>query len=114
MIKRIISLLFVVLFVSACSFYRINSEDSSTELYPSKASADDVVYLETVDRPHEVIGTVTVNTEHRQSREEIIQKMKREAAILGADAITDLQPVAGKNKRVTVRANFSATIVVFK
>jgi hypothetical protein len=110
-------------FVSGCSIYHVNSEDISSDYYPSKRLASDVVYLETVDKAHTVIGYVTVNTERRWTIDDVLEKMKREAAILGGDAITTIQTDAsGAWKRLPaqellgnayVRANFSCTVVVF-
>nr|HPN88940.1 hypothetical protein [Candidatus Omnitrophota bacterium] len=85
--------IFIILIsiVSGCSFYQIDSSDLTTDYYPSKKNTNDVVYLETIKEPHEIIGYVTVTTERRQQMQDVIQKMKREAAILGADAITDIR-----------------------
>ena len=92
--------------------------------YPSKKSASEVAYLEKITTPHDIIGYVTVNTERRQQIEDVLEKMKREAAILGADAITDIQTNAsGQWKKLPgqallgnayIRANFTATAVIFK
>ena len=124
--NKIYSLIFIVLLTAGCSIYSVDSQSLSEEFYPSKSSANDVVYLETVTQPHEVIATVVVNTERRQQQkmEDVIEKMKREAAILGGDAITDIKTNAGGTwKRLPaqklignayVRANFSASVVVFK
>ena len=122
--KKFFALIMLALCTSACSVYHINSEDISTEYYVSKKSPSDVVYIEDLTRPHEIIGYVTVNTERRQRVSEVIEKMKRETAILGGDAITNIKTDAtGAWKRLPaqemlgngyVRANFTATAVVFK
>jgi len=122
--KTILLLIACIFSTSACSLYHISSEDITTNYYPSKQRANDVLLLEDVDRPHEVIGTVIVNAERRQYLSEVIWKMKREAAILGGDAITDIKTDAtGAWKELPaqaiigngyVRTNFSATIIVFK
>lgn len=122
--NRILSLLTIVLLLSGCSIYHVNSEETATEFYPSKASPNDVVYLEDVTDPHEIIGYVTVNTERNQRMSDVLAKMKREAAILGADAITNIKTDAtGQWKKLPaqdligngyVRANFSAALIVFK
>lgn len=124
MMNRILSLLTIVLLLSGCSIYHVNSEETATEFYPSKASPNDVVYLEDVTDPHEIIGYVTVNTERNQRMSDVLAKMKREAAILGADAITNIKTDAtGQWKKLPaqdligngyVRANFSAALIVFK
>ncbi len=112
------------LLTSACSLYRVQSEDISPYFHAPKASADEVVYIEHVDRPHEIIGFVTVNAERNRPLSEVIEMMKAEAAEMGADAITDITSDAtGTWKRIPlqkilanayVRANFTATMVVFK
>ncbi|MCA9398438.1 MAG: hypothetical protein KC618_01730, partial [Candidatus Omnitrophica bacterium] len=114
----------LVLLCSACSIYHINSEDVSSDFYYPKASINDVVYIENIQEKHEVIGFITVNTERNQRLSEVMQKLKREAAILGADAITDIKSDAtGQWKKLPaqeiigngyVRANFTASAVVFK
>jgi len=110
--------------LSACSVYHIDSQDITTNYYPSKKSIAEVVYIETVSRPHEVIGYVTVNAERRQPLSEVLEKMKREAAILGGDAITNVKTDStGRWKKLPaqalignayVRANFTATIIVIQ
>ena len=110
--------------MSGCSLYHINSEEITTNYYPSKQSPRDIVYLENIDQPHELIGIVTVNAERRQRISEILEKMKREAAILGADAITNIRtdstgqwkslPAQNLISNGYIRANFSATAVKFK
>lgn len=116
----------LLLLSSGCALYHIDSQNISPNYYPSKKSSNDVVYLENVDKPNEIIGYVTVNTErvHSETMEDIISKMKREAAILGADAITEIKSdAAGEWKKLPaqklvgnayVRANFTATAIVFK
>jgi hypothetical protein len=111
--------------VTGCSLYRISSEEAGDNLYQSRNSANDVVYVEDLgDKAYEVIGTVIVNAERRQSMDEVIQKIKREAAVMGGDAVTDIHTDAsGAWKKLPaqalignayVRANFSAKVVVFK
>ena len=123
--KRVLSLLILlVLTTSGCTLYHVSSEDSADNFYPSKTSINDIAYLETITQPHEVIGSVVVNAERRQYISEVVDKMKREAAILGGDAITKIQSDAtGEWKKLPVqellgnayiRANFRATVVVLK
>lgn len=126
MTKNIYFISILLLMASGCSVYNIDSQNVSTNYYPSKKLFNDVVYLEKVDKPNEIIGYVTVNTERIQSdkMEDIIMKMKREAAILGADAITEIKTDAtGEWKKLPaqklmgnayVRANFTATAIIFK
>lgn len=122
--NQFIFLLISGLFLTSCSFYSVNSVETTTDYFPSKKSALDVVYLEKLDKPHTVIGTITVNTERRQGLSDIIERIKVEAAILGGDAITNIQSDAtGTWKRLPaqnlignayVRANYSATVVAFQ
>lgn len=83
--------LFLAIFSSGCTVYQINSKETSPDLYVPKTSIDEVTYLEKVDKPYTEIGTVTVTTERRQAFAEVLPKLKQEAGMLGADAITDLQ-----------------------
>jgi len=123
MIKKITVLLLIAILTSACSVYRITSEETSPKYHPPRI-ATSVTYLEKVRQSHEIIGSVTVKTERRQHMEEIIEKMKREAGTIGGNAITDIQTDAtGTWKKIPpqkllgnayIRANFSAKVVVFK
>lgn len=121
------SLVFVsmIVFLSSCALYTVDSKDVSTNFYPPKDSSRDVEYLENVTRPHEIIGYVTVNAERNQGLEEVLERMRREAAILGGDAITDIRTNGGTGKwaqikpkellgNAHVRANFIGTVVAFK
>ena len=125
MMKKLSLLLIISFLTAGCSIYNVDSKNLTDEFYPPKRSANDVAYLENVTQPHQVIATVVVNTERRQAQrmDDVIAKMKREAAILGADAITDIKTDAtGTWKKLPaqklignayVRANFSAAVVVF-
>lgn len=123
MIKKIISLIILVFLTSSCSIYHITSTSTTDDYYPSQKSTE-VVYLDRIDDSYTIIGTVTVNSERRQRLNDVIEKMKREAAILGGEAITDIQSNAtGPWKRLPiqrtignayVRANFTASVVVKK
>ena len=124
--KKFIYPVVVFAFLAAgCSIYQIDSKpENNAAYYPPKKSPLEIVYLESLDKPHEVIGTVTVTTERRQALENIIPKMQYEAAILGGDAITDIETDAtGAWKKIKaqallgnayIRANYSAKVVVFK
>ena len=123
--KRLLSLLFLVLLTaSSCSVYSVDSKDLTNEFYPPKNSTADIVFLENIDKPHTVIAQITVTTERRQRMQDVIHRMKREAAILGGDAITDIRSDAtGEWKKLPaqtvigngyIRANFTANVVVFK
>lgn len=110
--------------MTGCTLYSVDSKDLSETYYPSKESSLDVIYVEEIDKPHEAIGIVMVNAERRQRMSEILVRMRREAAIIGADAITNIQSDAtGDWKKLPaqqvigngyIRANFTASAVVFK
>ncbi len=116
--------IFLMFFISACSFYKVDSRNTTEEYYPPKHSSADVVYLEKVSRPHALIGTVTVNAERNKPVTDVIEKMKQEAAIIGGDAITNIQtdgsglwkklPAQKLVGNAYVRANFTADVVVFE
>ena len=103
MMKKFLALVTFVLCTSSCMVYHVNSVDSGDAIHPAKSPAE-VVYLEEIDEnTHEIIGTVTVNAERKQRDiDDILIKMKREAAILGGDAITDIQSDA-KNRTLPER-----------
>jgi len=82
--------LFLAVFTSGCTIYQIDSKDTSQEYYVPKTSIDDVAYVEKVDKPYTEIGEVTVTTERRQTLQDVLPKLKQEAGMLGADAITDV------------------------
>jgi hypothetical protein len=122
--KKFFLLSGMIFLTSACSLYRIDSEEISTNYYPRKDSLQDVVYLERLDRPAEIIGYVTINTERNRTFEEVIEQMRYEASELGGDAITEITVGApGSWKRIPIqqwfgnayiRANFTAKVVVFQ
>jgi hypothetical protein len=80
--------------------------------------------MENIEQEYDVIGIVTVNAERRQPISDVLKKMKREAAILGGDAFTDVKTDAtGVWKRLPaqklignayVRANFTGSVIVLK
>ena len=124
MMRSFLLFIFLLLVTSGCTIYHIDSQETSGYYYPSKGSASEVIYLENINQPHKIIGYVTVNAERRQSLSEILAKMKREAAIIGADAITEIKtdstgtwkkfPAQNVIGNAYLRANFTATAVVFK
>jgi hypothetical protein len=121
--KKIICLIVLSIFASGCSIYRINSEEVTSTFHPSK-KPEQVQYLEETSKEYEIVGFVTINSERNQSFEEVIEKMKKEAGVLGGDAIINITTNAtGTWKKLPaqkfvgnayVRANFSATVIVFK
>ena len=120
----ILSIALAAGFLSGCTFYQIDSKDTTLDFYAPKKSIEDVGYLEKIDKPYEEIGVVTVTTERRQSLEDVLPKLKYEAAILGGDAITDVQTDAGgawKNAKLqkllgnaNIRTKYTAKVVVLK
>lgn len=121
--KQLLPLFLIVLLASGCSLYTVSSEETTEEFFPSKSSASQILYLETVNQPHKVIGYVTVNAERRRTLEDVVDMLKREAAIIGGDGITDVQSDAtGFWKKLPgqrfignayIRINFKATVVAF-
>lgn len=122
--KHLFPVLILIFVAAGCSIYQIDSKPETNVYYPPKKSPSDILYLESLDKPHEVIGTVIVTTERRQALENILPKMQYEASVLGGDAITDIQTDAtGVWKKIKaqsllgnayIRANYSAKVVVFK
>ena len=122
--KRIFLLLILAGALTGCTMYQIDSRDSTTGYFSPKTDIDQVQYLEKVDRAFEEIGVVTVTTERRQSLQDALPKLKQEAAILGGDAITDIQIDATRTwKKIKpkkffgnayIRATYSAKVIVFK
>ncbi len=121
--------LFILFAISttSCSLYQIDSRDTSSNFYPSKQSVSEVAYIPKAAQPYEVIGTIVVNVERTRgegNQAEIIEKMKQEAAILGADAITNLATDVGSGKwakrkpkklfgNANVRVNLTTEAIVF-
>jgi hypothetical protein len=90
--KRILfTFLLLAVFSSGCTVYQISSKETSQDLYVPKTNIDDVAYVEKVDKPYTEIGIVTVTTERSQAWRDVLPKLKQEAGMLGADAITDVQ-----------------------
>ncbi len=123
-IKKLSFLIIFLTLTSACSVYRVTSKDITTDYYPSKKSANEIIYVENIEKPHTVIAYITINAERRQYMSEVLDKMKRESAILGGDAITAIKtdasgtwkslPVQNVIGNAYVRANFSAAVIVFQ
>ena len=122
--KHILLLIPLIVSFSACTVYHVTSQDTTLEYLPSKRTVNDVIYIEQLEQPHEVIAYITVNAERRQYFSEVLEKMKREAAILGGDAITNVKTDAtGEWQKLPaqiiignayVRANFTASVIIFK
>ena len=91
--RTLFAILFLVVFTSGCSVYSINSKDTTDVYYVPKTNVDDVAYIEKIDdsKPYTQIAEVSVTTERRQSINDVLPKLKQEAGMLGADAITDVE-----------------------
>ena len=123
MLKKFLFLISVAFLTSACSLYRVNTEEISYNYYPP-TKPETVAVMDSVTQPHEVIGYVTVNTERNQKMDDVLYKMKKEAAKLGGNAITNIHSDAtGAWKKVPaqkllgnayIRANFTAQVVVLR
>ncbi|MFH1360801.1 MAG: hypothetical protein ABIJ41_07215 [Candidatus Omnitrophota bacterium] len=122
---KYVLLLCLIVLLSSCTLYTIKSEETSSEFYAPKESADQVQYIENVRQSNIVIGQAIVNAERRQSMDEILGKLKYEAAMIGGDAITNIQTNGGDGRwarikpkeffgNSNVRANFLADVIVFK
>ena len=123
--KRILfSVLFLAIFSTGCSVYQINSKDMYEDYFVPKTNVDDVTYVEKTDKAYTVIAEVTVTTERRQYLTDILPKLKQEAGMLGADAITDVQSDATElwkkigNKNILnnayIRSTYTAKAIVWK
>ena len=106
--SAVLTMVCAVLF-AGCSLYRVDSKNVSSDFYPPKDSVDQVVYLEKVEKPCDVIGIVKVTAEGENSREEVISKMRHEGEMLGADAITDIS-----SEHDSFHVRYTAKAVVYK
>lgn len=108
--------------LAGCSIYKIDSRDTSLGFYPPKPSGYQVLCLDKLEKPHEVIGTVTVTTNRSRPLMEIKDQMIHEAATMGGDAImglhsTDETAVSGDHQtRATegIFVTYSAQVIVLK
>ena len=114
-----------MMFISSCSLYQIDSQNTTDRFYPPKDSIEDVTYIYSVTQPYDIIGQVIINAERRQSLNEVIEKMKYEASIIGGDAITNIRSNSGTGRwakmkpqkifaNANIRSNFIADVIVFK
>ncbi len=123
--KKSFLLIALISFCFGCTLYQIESDSiTSGKLKEAKKTKDQILYLETVTKPHTVIGKITVNSERNQKFENVIEKLRTEAAMLGADAITNIQTNAGtgtwariKPKNLlgngNIRLNYVADAIIF-
>lgn len=99
--------------VSGCTFYNVNGEAIHYNS-PDETANKQIQYLETVNVPYDVVGQVTVYTERRNSLENVAEQMKRQAAILGGDAVTNITITEPALPFKTIRTTFTGTVIVFK
>ena len=121
MMNRIAVFIGFVMMFSGCTLYQVTSEETTFEYYPPKSSKKEVVYQEDVTRPHKLIGYVKVNAERNQKLENVIDRLKAEAAAMGADAITHITTVNSSGKKFPkilanagIRETYTADLVVFE
>lgn len=114
--KTILFISAFCLLVSGCTFYNVNSEEIVAGLAATakKKEANDIAYLPQVNQPYDVIGHVSVNTERRNSFDEVLAKIKSQAAVIGGDAVTNLVNDSSAKKIARVRINYTATVIVLK
>ncbi len=113
--KKINFLILTLTLLSAgCTSYAINAEEIAIKSLNKPQHERSVEYIENVSVPYEVIGQVTVNTERRNSREDVIDKMKHQADILGADAITNIIQTDKPSAITRIRTIYTGTAIVFK
>ena len=109
MVRSVVLMVSFSIFLAGCSLYRVDSQDLSSDFYPPKDSSDQVVYFEKLDKPYDLIGIVKITTERMVPLDDVMARMRYEAAVLGADAITDI--VA---QQQPFRVEYTAKAVVFK
>lgn len=109
-VGKIVVFLMLIMALPGCSFYRVDSQDTTLDFYPAKASFSDVAYLEKIDKPYEVVGIVAVSVENGQPLADVLGQMRGQAALLGGDAITavEVEPEGAMRKR------YKSKVVVFK
>lgn len=100
----------VCVFLPGCSLYQIDSQNITPDYYPPKASQKDVAYVEKIEKPYEVVGTVTVVTDNGRAFPDVIEQMRPQAALLGGDIIT---AVTFKPEG-PLRRCYTAKVAVFK
>ncbi len=107
-------ILTLALISSGCTSYKVNAEEIMFAPSSKFATENEVQYLETATAPYEVIGHVTVNTERRNSLEEVAEKMKRQVAMLGGDAVTNIVQSDKPSLITHVRTVYTGTVIIFK
>jgi hypothetical protein len=122
---KLFLVIFMLVALTGCSIYHMDFKDTASDFYPPKQSTAEIEYIENVNRAHEIVGVALVNTERRQFGDNVIEKLKLQAAKLGGDAITHIETDAtGAWKKLPggqgflgnayIRANFRAQVIAFK
>ena len=75
---------------SGCSVVRIDSEETSFDINVPKNAADKIVFQDKIDGPYEIIGIVSVSAEKAKTLEDVLPRMRQEAAVLGGDVLTGI------------------------
>lgn len=114
--KNILSAFLAVFCFASCSFYSIESREDSPVITQPKKSFFDVEYEPEIKRKYVVIGDLRVRTERNRNMNDVIRKMKMEAALMGADAVTgiriDDQPQEKEKSRL--RIDYIGQAVVYQ
>ena len=100
--------------MAGCTSYRVNAEEIAFKSTIPQENLNRIQYLETVNVPYEVIGTVIVRTERRNNIDEVVDKMKRQIAVLGGDAVTNIVQVDNPGPFTSIRTTYKGTVIVFK
>ncbi len=95
--------------LAGCTLYNIDGDQHTAVAQRSERAVDQIEVLEKVTQAHTVIGQVMVNAERRTERNEIVAKMKKEAEMLGGDAITNITQA-----NALVRVRYTADVVVYQ
>jgi hypothetical protein len=109
MLRPAVVIIIFSVIVAGCSLYRVDSKDLSSDLYLPKDSADQIVYIEKLDKPYDVIALLKITADRTSPLEDILVRMRYEAAVLGADAVTDVV-----SDHALLRVEYTAKAVVFK
>lgn len=100
--------------LAGCTFYRVDGDEIAYFAKHPKGNQKDIKYLETVTVPYEVIGTVEVSTERRNSIEEVVEKMQRQIAVLGGDAVTNIVQRDEPSPITKIRTKYVGTVIILK
>ncbi|MBF0594704.1 MAG: hypothetical protein HQL22_07030 [Candidatus Omnitrophica bacterium] len=96
--------------LTGCSVCRIDSQDTTSDYYPPKKSSQEVMYQPKIDHPNEIIGTVIISVDNGTTYDDVILKMKNEAALLGGDAITGIV----SSPEGIIRTRYTGKVAVLK